>query len=44
SNTKEKNDYLSEDDHFHPNLKGYKYMTNKLFDEMNRHKNTWLVK
>lgn len=44
SDTKEKNDYLSEDDHFHPNLKGYKYMTNKLFDEMNRHKNTWLVK
>ncbi|MFT8824415.1 MAG: SGNH/GDSL hydrolase family protein [Liquorilactobacillus mali] len=42
SNKKEKNNYLSSDDHFHPNLKGYNYMTGRLYAVMMRHKKTWL--
>lgn len=43
-NQKEKNDYLSSADHFHPNLRGYRYMTNKLYTVMMEHKTTWLAK
>ncbi|MCP0886151.1 SGNH/GDSL hydrolase family protein [Ligilactobacillus sp. WILCCON 0076] len=42
SNQKEKNNFLSNTDHFHPNLRGYKYMTQRLFDVMKKHKKTWL--
>lgn len=38
----EKNDYLSSNDHFHPNLKGYQYMTNQLYKVMMTHHSTWL--
>lgn len=38
----EKNDYLSSNDHFHPNLKGYRYMTNRLYQVMMNHRSTWL--
>lgn len=31
------NKYLSNDDHFHPNLKGYKIMTNLLYKQMADH-------
>ncbi|WP_281164959.1 SGNH/GDSL hydrolase family protein [Liquorilactobacillus sicerae] len=41
-NQKEKNSYLSPKDHFHPNLKGYRYMTDKLYTAMMKHKTTWL--
>lgn len=40
----EKNDYLSAADHFHPNTQGYKYMTKKLYQVMEAHKNKWLKK
>lgn len=43
-NQKEKNGYLSPADHFHPNLKGYRYMTNKLYTAMMKHKTTWLAR
>lgn len=39
---REKNDYLSSNDHFHPNLKGYRYMTNQLYRVMIDHHATWL--
>ena len=42
SNKKEKNNYLSADDHFHPNLKGYNYMTEQLYASMMKHKRVWL--
>ncbi|KRL01215.1 SGNH/GDSL hydrolase family protein [Liquorilactobacillus capillatus] len=42
NNQKEKNNYLSATDHFHPNLKGYKYMAAKLYQVMLKHKETWL--
>lgn len=42
SNQKEKNNYLSPADHFHPNLKGYKYMAAKLYQVMIKHKEKWL--
>lgn len=35
------NKYLSNDDHFHPNLTGYKIMTNQLYKQMAAHI-TWL--
>lgn len=38
---KEKNNYLSPADHFHPNLKGYHYMTDRLYQVMLQHKKTW---
>lgn len=38
----EKNDYLSSDDHFHPNDKGYRYMTSRLYKVMIKHKKTWM--
>lgn len=38
---KEINDYLSNDDHFHPNHKGYQIMTNDLYKSMTSHEN-WL--
>lgn len=41
SNQKEKNNYLSSDDHFHPNLKGYKYMTKQLYQVMQSHQKQW---
>lgn len=39
----ELNDYLSPVDHFHPNAKGYRLMTTKLFDQMQAHPE-WLEK
>ncbi|MFT8476654.1 MAG: SGNH/GDSL hydrolase family protein [Liquorilactobacillus sp.] len=42
SNKEEKNNYLSSADHFHPNLKGYNYMTERLYAVMMKHKKTWL--
>lgn len=42
NNQKEKNNYLSPADHFHPNVKGYKYMAAKLYQVMIKHKGTWL--
>lgn len=42
SDTEEKNDYLSSEDHFHPNNKGYRYMTSQLYKVMMAHKKTWL--
>lgn len=39
----ELNDYLSPDDHFHPNAKGYNLMTNKLYQTMQQHPQ-WLQK
>ncbi|MCY9806826.1 GDSL-type esterase/lipase family protein [Lentilactobacillus senioris] len=38
---KEINNYLSNDDHFHPNHKGYQIMTNDLYKAMTSHEN-WL--
>ncbi|MCP9327850.1 SGNH/GDSL hydrolase family protein [Liquorilactobacillus satsumensis] len=43
-NQKEKNNYLSAADHFHPNLRGYMYMTDQLYTTMLKHKATWLNK
>jgi lysophospholipase L1-like esterase len=34
--TKEKNNYLSDADHFHPNNKGYDMMADKIFNAMNK--------
>ncbi|WP_412990276.1 GDSL-type esterase/lipase family protein [Pediococcus siamensis] len=42
-NTKEKNIYLSSDDHFHPNARGYDQMTRLLVRSMNIH-DKWLYK
>ncbi|GBG94869.1 lipase [Ligilactobacillus salitolerans] len=41
SDSKEKNSYLSPADHFHPNDRGYRFMTEKLYAEMLQHKDTW---
>ncbi|MDT6980563.1 GDSL-type esterase/lipase family protein [Levilactobacillus zymae] len=41
--SKELNDYLSPADHFHPNAKGYRLMTQKLFAKMQAHQQ-WLRK
>lgn len=41
-NHREKNDYLSSNDHFHPNLKGYRYITNRLYQVMIAHHTSWL--
>ena len=38
----EKNEYLSPNDHFHPDLKGYQYMTDQLYKVMMAHRTTWL--
>lgn len=38
---KEINRYISNQDHFHPNNKGYQIMTNDLYQEMKQHEN-WL--
>lgn len=40
---KELNNYLSPADHFHPNAKGYRLMTQKLFEQMQAHQQ-WLKK
>ena len=40
----EKNDYLSDADHFHPNKKGYRYMTSRLYEVMEKHEDLWLKK
>lgn len=40
----ERNDYLSEKDHFHPNTKGYRYMTRELFKVMEKNRSLWLEK
>ncbi|MBM7543851.1 lysophospholipase L1-like esterase [Weissella beninensis] len=40
--TDEKNAYIAKSDHFHPNSKGYNYMTKKLYATMIKHKATWL--
>lgn len=42
NNDKEKNNYLSSNDHFHPNLKGYQYMADQLYKVMMQHKSQWL--
>ena len=42
SDQKEKNNYLSDADHFHPNDKGYRYMTKELYQVMMAHKDKWL--
>lgn len=39
----ELNDYLSPADHFHPNAKGYRLMTQKLYTQMQAHQQ-WLKK
>lgn len=36
-----KNQFLSSDDNFHPNNKGYEYMSNKLYERMKDTKNEW---
>lgn len=41
SDNKEKNNFLSSDDHFHPNDRGYQLMTQKLYEIMVKHKDTW---
>lgn len=41
SDPKEKNELLSSADHFHPNDKGYRLMTKKLYETMLKHKGTW---
>jgi len=41
--SKELNDYLSPADHFHPNAKGYRLMTEKLYTQMQLHQQ-WLLK
>lgn len=41
SDKEEKNHYLSSADHFHPNLKGYRYMTSRLYQVMLQHEKTW---
>lgn len=38
----EKNRYISQADHFHPNNKGYDVMTNELFKVMQKNKKEWL--
>lgn len=42
SDPTEKNKYLSPDDHFHPNDLGYQLMTNKLYQVMQKHRDSWL--
>lgn len=42
SQDKEKNDYLSDEDNFHPNNKGYRYITSQLYKVMVEHKKTWI--
>lgn len=44
ANQKEKNDYLSSADHFHPNNKGYDYMTARLYSVMMKHTTEWLYR
>lgn len=44
TDAKEKNDFLSSQDHFHPNLKGYKYMTEQLYQVVQAHSATWRQK
>lgn len=41
TNQEEKNNYLSSADHFHPNLKGYKYMASQLYQVMQANKDKW---
>ena len=43
NNSSVNNSYLSSTDHFHPNLKGYKYIATKLDEVMSAHRKTWLV-
>lgn len=40
--TDEKNAYIAKTDHFHPNNKGYNFMTKKLYATMMQHKSQWL--
>lgn len=39
----ERNDYLSNEDHFHPNAKGYRLMTRYAYQQMQAHQQ-WLLK
>lgn len=39
-----KNDYLSSQDHFHPNVQGYQYMAQRLLAKMEKEQGTWLKK
>ena len=41
SNDQEKNAFLSPNDHFHPNDRGYKLMSVNLYQNMSKHKETW---
>ncbi|MFD1471325.1 DUF459 domain-containing protein [Companilactobacillus mishanensis] len=38
------NPYLSDQDHFHPNAKGYDMMTEKIYDQVKNTKKEWLYK
>lgn len=40
NSSKELNEYLSNDDHFHPNKKGYQFMAKQLYNSINRN-NYW---
>lgn len=44
ANQKEKNNYLSSADHFHPNAKGYDYMARQLYRTMMQSEASWLLK
>ncbi|BAX66882.1 lipase/acylhydrolase [Latilactobacillus sakei] len=35
------NPYISDDDHFHPNQKGYQLITNAFWQQMNAHQKDW---
>lgn len=41
NDNKEINDYLSSNDHFHPNLKGYRYMADQLYKTMLKYQKEW---
>ncbi|GMA69142.1 hypothetical protein GCM10025879_03880 [Leuconostoc litchii] len=38
------NDWISTDDNYHPNNKGYNYMTVQLFNKMKKETKQWLIK
>ncbi|MBK0039969.1 SGNH/GDSL hydrolase family protein [Leuconostoc pseudomesenteroides] len=38
------NNWISKDDNYHPNNKGYQYMTSQLFHVMKREEKHWLIK
>ncbi|KRN88771.1 SGNH superfamily hydrolase [Ligilactobacillus ceti DSM 22408] len=41
-NAPHQNEYISQADHFHPNLKGYQYMTQQLEKSLEKHQSAWL--